>query len=190
MIVLAMALVYHARPMSRVALLTIAALALSLGAGCSLVTVEQEPFAPLQIRAKRPPPPPARVVLTASSIKINDKVQFAFGKADIDPVSFGLLDEVAKVLVDNEQIEVIQIEGHTDNIGSASINKTLSANRAKSVMKYLADKGVAAKRMTAKGFGPDKPIADNATKEGQDANRRVEFNILKQGPKKTLIQDE
>jgi outer membrane protein OmpA-like peptidoglycan-associated protein len=174
--------------MSRVALLT-AFVALALG-GCSLVTVEQEPFAPLPIRAKRPPPPPARVVLTASSIKINDKVQFAFGKADIDPVSFGLLDEVAKVLVDNEQIELIQIEGHTDNIGSASINKSLSDNRARSVMKYLAGKGVAAKRMTAKGFGPDKPIADNATKEGQDANRRVEFNIVKQGPKKTLVQDE
>jgi OmpA-OmpF porin, OOP family len=174
--------------MSRVALLT--AVAAVLLGGCSLVTVEQEPFTPLQIRARRPPPPPARVVLTASSIVIKDKVQFAFGSYDIDPVSFGLLDEVAKVLVDNEQIEVIQIEGHTDNIGTAATNKKLSDGRARAVMKYLAGKGVAGKRMVAKGFGPDKPIADNGTKEGQDANRRVEFNIIKQGPKKTLVQDE
>jgi OOP family OmpA-OmpF porin len=168
----------------------IAALVACLGTGCSLVTVEQEPFPPLQIRADRPAPPPPRVVLTESSIKINDKVQFAFGKADIDPVSFGLLDEVAKVLADNEQIELLQVEGHTDNVGSMSINKKLSDARAKAVMKYLVGKGIAAKRLVAKGFGPDRPIADNATKEGQDANRRVEFNILKQGPKKTLIQDE
>ncbi len=168
----------------------ITALAACLGSGCSLVTVEQDPFPPLQIRAERSAPPPPRVVLTESSIKINEKVQFAFGKADIDPVSFGLLDEVAKILVDNEQIELLQVEGHTDNVGSMSVNKKLSDARARAVMKYLVDKGVNKKRLVAKGFGPDRPIADNATQEGQDANRRVEFNIVKQGPKKTLVQDE
>jgi outer membrane protein OmpA-like peptidoglycan-associated protein len=160
------------------------------GTGCSLITVQQEPFSPLEVRADRPAPPPARVVLTASSIAIGEKVQFATGSADILPVSHGLLDDVAKVLVDNPQIEELQVEGHTDSTGGAAINRRLSQQRAESVMKYLASKGVAAGRMKAKGFGPDKPIADNATDEGKEKNRRVEFNILKQGPKKTVVRDE
>lgn len=158
--------------------------------GCSLITVKQDPFPPLEVRADRPAAPPARVVLTASSITIGDKVQFATGSSQILPVSFSLLDEVAKVLADNPQIEVLQVEGHTDSTGTAAINRKLSQQRAESVMTYLASKGVAAGRMKAKGFGPDKPIADNNTDEGKEKNRRVEFNILKQGPKKTVVHDD
>jgi len=160
------------------------------GTGCSLITVKQQPFPPLEVRAARPPPPPARVVLTASSITIGEKVQFETGSSQILPVSHGLLDEVAKMLVDNPQIELLQVEGHTDSTGTAAINRKLSQQRAESVQKYLASKGVATGRMKAKGFGPDKPIADNATDEGKDKNRRVEFNIVKQGPKKTVVQDD
>ncbi|HEX2684987.1 MAG TPA: OmpA family protein [Kofleriaceae bacterium] len=163
---------------------------LSVGAGCSLITVKQDPFPPLEIRADRPPPAPARVVLTASSITISDKVQFATGSAQILPVSFGLLDEVAKVLTDNPQIELVQIEGHTDSTGTAAINRKLSQQRAESVMTYLASKGVSHSRLKAKGFGPDKPVADNNTDEGKEKNRRVEFNIVKQGPKKTVVHDD
>lgn len=165
-------------------------LVLVLASGCSLVTVKQDPMPVMEIRADRPPPAPDRVVLTASSIQIQDKVQFATGKAEILPESFGLLDDVAKVFLDNEQIEVVQIEGHTDSTGTAAINRKLSQQRAESVLKYLADKGVAKKRMVAKGFGPDKPIADNNDEAGRDQNRRVEFNIIKQGPKKTIVKDE
>jgi OmpA-OmpF porin, OOP family len=160
------------------------------GPGCSLITVQQEPFPPLEIRAERPPPAPPRVVLTASSVAIGEKVQFATGSAEILPVSHGLLDEVAKVLTDNPQIELLQVEGHTDSTGTAALNRRLSQQRAESVMKYLASRGVAAGRMQAKGFGPDKPIADNTSDDGRDKNRRVEFNILKQGPKKTVVRDE
>jgi OmpA-OmpF porin, OOP family len=163
---------------------------LCAGAGCSLITVKQDPFPPLEIHADRPPPAPARVVLTASSITIGDKVQFATGSAQILPVSFSLLDEVAKVLADNSQIELVQIEGHTDSTGTAAINRKLSQQRAESVMSYLTSKGVTAGRLKAKGFGPDKPIADNNTDEGKEKNRRVEFNILKQGPKKTVVHDD
>ena len=159
-------------------------------AGCSLITVKQDPFPPLEIRADRPAAPPARVVLTDSSITIGEKVQFATGSSQILPVSFGLLDEVAKVLADNLQIELLEIDGHTDSTGTAALNRKLSQQRAESVMTYLTSKGVAAGRMKAKGFGPDKPIADNATDEGKEKNRRVEFNILKQGPKKTTVQDD
>lgn len=167
------------------------ALAVALGAaGCSLFTVKQDPMPVMEIRADRPPPGPDRVVLTPSSIQIGDKVQFATGKAEILPQSFGLLDEVAKVFVDNPQIEVVQIEGHTDSTGTAAINRTLSQQRAESVLKYLAGKGVPRKRMVAKGFGPDKPIASNDDEAGREQNRRVEFNIVKQGPKKTIVKDE
>jgi outer membrane protein OmpA-like peptidoglycan-associated protein len=158
--------------------------------GCSLISVTQDPFPAMDIRADRPAPPPARVVLTASAIQISDKVQFELGKAELLPVSFSLLDEVAAMMKDNPQIELLQVEGHTDSIGSATANKTLSNNRAESVRKYIIAKGIAKARLASKGFGPDKPIADNSTDQGREQNRRVEFNILKQGPKKTMVQDE
>ena len=162
----------------------------ALMVGCSLITVEQDPFPPLPIRVERPAAPPPRVVLTPSAIKIADKVQFRFGSAELDPVSFPLLDEVAKMLVDNPQIEVLQVEGHTDATGSDAANKKLSQQRAESVRTYMLSKSVARKRLVAKGFGEEKPIADNATPDGAEINRRVEFNILKQGPKKTIVQED
>lgn len=161
-----------------------------LVAGCSLITVQQDPFPPLAIRVERPAAPPPRVVLTPSAIKIADKVQFRFGSAELDPVSFPLLDEVAAMLVDNPQIEVLQVEGHTDAVGSDAANKKLSQQRAESVRTYLVGKSVSKKRLVAKGFGEEKPIADNATPDGADINRRVEFNIVKQGPKKTIVQED
>lgn len=144
----------------------------------------------MEVKAERPPPGPARVVLTASNIAIMDKVQFETGKADLKPVSHALLDEVAKMLKDNPQVERISVEGHTDATGSADFNRKLSQQRAESVAKYLSSKGVKAARMEPKGFGPDRPVADNETDMGREANRRVEFNILKQGPKKVLVKDE
>jgi OOP family OmpA-OmpF porin len=158
-------------------------------AGCGLITVQQD-FEPMQIRAERGAPPPPRVVLTPSSIQIMDKVQFELGSDKLLEISFPLLDEVARVLAENEQIEVIQIEGHTDSTGGAARNRELSKLRAESVREYLIGKGIAKGRMTAKGFGPDRPIAPNDTPEGREANRRVEFNIVKQGPKKTVVTDD
>jgi len=166
-------------------------LVLAIGlTGCGLVTVEQEPFSPMQIRADRPLAPPPRVVLTPSSIQILDKIQFELGSDVLLEVSFPLLDEIGRVMQDNEQLELIQIEGHTDSTGGAARNRELSKQRAESVRQYLIGKGIAKDRTIAKGFGPDKPIQPNDTPEGRDANRRVEFNILKQGPKKSVVFDE
>lgn len=162
--------------------------ALAIAPGCSLITIQQDPFPPLAISAERPPAS-KRVVLTASSIKITETVQFATGSAKILPASFGLLDEVAQILVDNPQIELLQVEGHTDSTGGAAVNRKLSQGRAESVRKYLIGKGVDGKRLVAKGFGPDRPIAGNDTDAGREQNRRVEFNILKQGPKKTVVEE-
>jgi OmpA-OmpF porin, OOP family len=161
-------------------------------AGCAqlMPAAKQEPFPVMEVKATRPPPGPARVVLTESNIAIMDKVQFETGKAALLPASHALLDEVAKMLKDNPQVEVISVEGHTDSTGSPEFNRKLSQQRAESVAKYLSSKGVKAARMEPKGFGPDRPIADNETDPGRDANRRVEFNIIKQGPKKVLVKDE
>jgi outer membrane protein OmpA-like peptidoglycan-associated protein len=174
----------------RAVLVALAALLLAGTSACSLITVQQDPFPPLEIKADRPGPPPARVVLTASSIVIKDKIQFKLGSSEILPESFGLLDEIVAMLKDNPQIEVLQVEGHTDSSGGAAVNRKLSQDRAGSVRKYLVDKGIEGKRLVAKGFGPDRPIADNGTDEGREQNRRVEFNIVKQGPKKTVVQEE
>lgn len=176
--------------MPRLAAPAILGALLALAPGCSLVTVQQDPFPPLEIRADRPAPPPARVVLTDSNIQIMDKVQFETGSDKLLPVSFPLLDQVAAVMLENPQIEQIEIQGHTDATGSAGINRKLSAARAESVRRYLIDKKIAKARMVAKGYGPDVPIASNDTPEGRDANRRVEFKILKQGPKKTIVQED
>jgi OmpA-OmpF porin, OOP family len=169
--------------------LTITLLALLVG-GCGLITVQQDPFPPLRIEAKKPAPPPPRVVLTDSKIEIREKVMFELGKAEIRPESFGLLDDIAQVMQENPQIEVVQVEGHTDSTGGADVNRRLSGERAASVKKYIVGKGIVAGRLTSKGFGPDVPIGDNQTDEGREQNRRVEFKIMKQGPKKTVVQEE
>jgi outer membrane protein OmpA-like peptidoglycan-associated protein len=105
---------------------------------------------------------------------ILEGVNFETGKADLTPESQAILDGVAESLVANEEVKV-QVGGHTDNTGSAALNKRLSAARANSVREYLISKGVAANRLTAAGFGPSKPIASNKTAAGRAQNRRVEL---------------
>jgi OOP family OmpA-OmpF porin len=109
---------------------------------------------------------------------ILEGVNFETGKADLTPESQTILDGVAESLVANDSIKV-QVGGHTDNTGSAAVNKRLSAARANAVREYLISKGVAADRLTAAGFGPSKPIASNRTAEGRAQNRRVELTRLK-----------
>ncbi|NOZ02830.1 MAG: OmpA family protein [Deltaproteobacteria bacterium] len=122
--------------------------------------------------------PPPRVEVTAKRIVINEKVHFKTGKAQIMSDSFPLLKEIAEVIKANKQIRRIRVEGHTDSQGSASLNKRLSLKRARAVRKFLIGHGVAASRLTARGYGSSKPVADNSTKEGRSKNRRVEFTIV------------
>ena len=72
----------------------------------------------------------------------------------------------------------MEIQGHTDNIGSAAYNKDLSQRRAESVRTYLIGKGVAEGRLTAHGYGLEQPVADNKTEKGRAKNRRVEFRLI------------
>lgn len=143
-----------------------------------VLTKEEKPLPP-----PPPPPPPKKplVILERAKkkIEITEKIFFEFGKARILPVSYPLLDEVARVIIENPDL-VIQIEGHTDNKGSLQFNMKLSQDRANSVREYLIKKGVEPNRLKAVGFGPTRPIADNATEEGRAKNRRVEFVIIEQ----------
>jgi outer membrane protein OmpA-like peptidoglycan-associated protein len=110
----------------------------------------------------------------AKKTLVLEGVNFATGKAELTPESQAILDGVAESLVANEEIKV-QVGGHTDNTGSAAVNKRLSAARAETVRAYLESKGVAADRLTARGYGPSKPVASNKTAEGRAQNRRVEL---------------
>lgn len=122
--------------------------------------------------------PPPKVVVTQGKIDIIEKVFFKTNLAEIEPVSLPILDEVAKVLTATPAIAKVRIEGHTDNAGTPAKNKSLSQRRAEAVKAYLVKAGVAAGRLQAKGYGQEKPIADNATAEGRGTNRRVEFVIV------------
>lgn len=101
-------------------------------------------------------------------------VYFETGKAQLKPESQAVLDRVAESLKGNPEVKV-EIGGHTDNTGSRATNVRLSGARAQAVKDYLVSKGVDAARMTTKGYGPDKPVADNKTVAGRAANRRVEL---------------
>lgn len=113
-----------------------------------------------------------RTILT----KAMQGIQFENGKATIKSTSYNVLDQVAKVFIENPNY-IIEVQGHTDNVGNYQYNVTLSEKRAQAVREYLIKKGVAADRLIAHGYGPDRPIADNTTKAGRLQNRRVEFNI-------------
>jgi len=97
-------------------------------------------------------------------------------KYDLKPESIAELDNVLDLLKENPTMK-IQINGYTDNIGKTSDNLTLSNNRAKSVVSYLASKGIAANRLLSKGYGATRPIADNKTEEGRAKNRRTELQV-------------
>ncbi len=117
------------------------------------------------------------VIITRDKLVITDRVYFATAKATILPKSFGLLNQVANVLRNHPEIQMVTVEGHTDDKGSAKVNRKLSLARAKSVKAYLEHQGIDSMRLNAQGFGPDRPADTNRTEAGRQNNRRVEFII-------------
>ena len=105
-----------------------------------------------------------------------EKIRFETGKAAINRASHKLLDRLAAAAGKCTGAR-IQVEGHTDSRGARAMNMKLSRSRAEAVVKYLESKGVAPSRLTAEGFGPDKPVASNKTAAGLERNRRTEFKV-------------
>ncbi len=120
------------------------------------------------------------VIITRERLKILEMIQFATGKATILPASNRLMYQIAGVLKTQARIKLVQVEGHTDNVGDPAKNMKLSQDRADSVKAWLVKKGIAADRLKAQGFGLDRPVESNSTAKGRELNRRVEFNILEQ----------
>ncbi|MBK8574548.1 MAG: OmpA family protein [Elusimicrobia bacterium] len=106
-------------------------------------------------------------------VSVSLDVKFVSGKSALAPGTDEQLKKVSAFMQKHSDTTIV-IEGHSDNVGGAAMNKKLSQQRADAVRKELVEKfGIAADRITAKGFGLEAPIADNATAEGRAANRRV-----------------
>jgi len=169
-----------------------------LSAGVSLSLTLGGPPEPAPAAAEAPAKAPAKprvvsasqiasgddlVVLTHDKIQIKaptrfETISFEPGTAQITRDSYLLLATVAKVMFLHPEIRRVQIQGHTDSVGSAAANRDLSGRRAESVRKHLIEvNGVEPDRLEAMGYGPDKPLAGNDTPEGRAQNRRVEFVI-------------
>jgi outer membrane protein OmpA-like peptidoglycan-associated protein len=123
-----------------------------------------------------------QVIITRQQLVLLGKIYFEFDRAVIQKQSFPLLDQVAAVLQEHPELEQVSIDGHTDSVGSAAYNNKLSRDRADAVRQYLMSKRVSGARLVTRGFGFSKPAFPNATPEGRDANRRVEFNIVSIAP--------
>lgn len=120
-------------------------------------------------------------VIELKNIAVGSKIAlrnifFDTGKSKLRSESNAELDRLVKLMKDVPSLK-IEISGHTDNTGSATLNNSLSQDRAQAVVDYLKSKSIAASRMTAKGYGSNKPIATNNTSDGRQQNRRTEFEI-------------
>jgi outer membrane protein OmpA-like peptidoglycan-associated protein len=111
---------------------------------------------------------------------ISQQVRFETNSAEIVASSDPLLREIADVFLRNPHVQLVEIQGHTDNTGSAERNKTLSQERAEAVKAWLVNAGVADSRLEAKGYGPDHPLGPNKTAADRAKNRRVQLIIRKQ----------
>jgi outer membrane protein OmpA-like peptidoglycan-associated protein len=128
----------------------------------------------------RPVPKERRAETTGSKITLKDVINFGFNSDVIDKSSFSILDEVADIILNHPEYSLIRIEGHTDDVGSAAYNLSLSDRRARSVANYLLGKGVTPERMQPVGWGKAKPVAEGTDDAARALNRRVEFNVLQQ----------
>jgi len=127
----------------------------------------------------KPEPKPAKEVpqeIKQSMIRLSNTL-FAFDKFNLSDEAVAELAKVVKWLQDNPTLHV-EIEGHTDSIGTAEYNQKLSESRAKSVHDYFVSQGVSASRLSYRGYSFDRPVATNATPEGRQENRRVELKII------------
>lgn len=119
---------------------------------------------------------PLQPIIANATIVLHN-IFFESKQYALQPASQVELDKLVKLMQDNPSL-VTEISGHTDNVGSDKDNLLLSANRAKAVVAYLTQKGIAPERLRAKGYGETQPVADNNTEEGRAKNRRTEFKVI------------
>jgi OmpA-OmpF porin, OOP family len=124
-------------------------------------------------------PDRGRVIDMITKIDILDKVYFEFDSAVIQERSYGILTAVAKTIITSPDIQLVEVQGHTDERGSDEYNRDLSQRRSESVREFLIKAGVAADRLTAQGYGESQPLDHHHSEEAWATNRRVEFIILK-----------
>ena len=112
-------------------------------------------------------------------IKLNlpDGVTFDFNKTELKPQFHPALDNVARTLAEYNQT-IVEVAGHTDNVGGDAVNQRISEQRASSVANYLMGRGLMRERFEVVGFGKSMPIADNSTEQGRAQNRRVEVRVV------------
>jgi outer membrane protein OmpA-like peptidoglycan-associated protein/opacity protein-like surface antigen len=122
--------------------------------------------------------PAVKKPIKKGTVLILENVEFEFNSDKLRPGEVPSLEMAYQTMIDNPRM-VVEISGHTDNVGSRRYNLDLSARRASSVKTYLVNKGISSKRIKTKGFAFDRPIATNKTDEGRAKNRRIEFKVLK-----------
>lgn len=120
--------------------------------------------------------------LDADEILTREKVMFETDSAVLLPEGKAVLDEVAVVLTEHPELAKVRIDGNADSTATQAYNQTLSEQRADSVRDYLVTKGIATERLVTRGFGENRPVADNTTDAGRYKNRRVEFHVLERKP--------
>ena len=126
---------------------------------------------------------PAKINFNLQPIRVGkpyklEDIYFATDSARLTSESIIIVESFSEFLIENPNIH-IEIQGHTDDVGSAEYNKELSDRRAETVYDFLISKGISAARMTYKGYGESKPVADNNTEAGRQKNRRTVFVITK-----------
>src|SRR5262249_19790527 len=120
------------------------------------------------------------VEIAGNEIKIKRQVHFETDSAKISLDSTGLLEEIADTMVRNACLKQVEIQGHTDNTGTADHNKVLSDQRANAVREWMLSHNVDPGRLVAVGYGQERPISPNITPAGKERNRRVQFMIKDQ----------
>lgn len=117
-----------------------------------------------------------KAIEVGESLVLNN-IFYSKGSYELLPASKAELDDLVELLQLNPTL-ALEISGHTDNTGTDAINNELSQKRANSVMQYLIDSGIDAKRLKAKGYGSSKPVSDNSTDLGRSMNRRTEILVI------------
>lgn len=161
----------------------------SLKPGPTEISVWAEGYQPERVKTVVEPNARVEVTLRKSRVEVRDneviildKVFFELDSSILKAESIRILDDVAATLIAHPEIELIEVQGHTDDQGSDEYNIGLSQRRAETVKSYLSNQGVEGKRLIPKGFGETTPLQPGASEEAREANRRVAFKIVR-GPR-------